>query len=73
MIIFTQPVVCHFPCFIQGDEQVNIPYVCSIRSVQSGSTGGDNPCVMPHPSVRLTPDQGGSARCLQGQPTKYLI
>lgn len=38
-VIFSQPALCNFPCFIQCSEQIKIKYFCSVCSVKPFDKG----------------------------------
>ena len=38
-VIFSQPALCDFPCFIQRPEQIKIQYFCPVRPVESFDKG----------------------------------
>lgn len=38
-VIFSQPALCNFTCFVQGSEQIKIQYFCPVRPVESFDKG----------------------------------
>lgn len=38
-VIFSQPALCNFPCFIQRSEQIKIQYFCPVSTVETFDKG----------------------------------
>ncbi|MGY3308694.1 hypothetical protein ACVW06_001719 [Pantoea ananatis] len=38
-VIFSQPTLCNFPCFIQRSEKIKIQYFCPVRPVKPFDKG----------------------------------
>lgn len=38
-VIFSQPALCNFTCFVQGSEQIKSQYFCPVRPVESFDKG----------------------------------